>query len=100
MVDKDTSKLKIHSATTYKLYIFSCLIASSGLVLMLKFPEMHSLEPGVDPLSFTVYGLSIFYLKLLKLIVSKPYNSNIFKLLVTPKSCDIRFLSIPQLQIY
>jgi len=37
----------------------SCIIASSGIVLMLKFPEMHLLKSGIDPLSFTVYGFSI-----------------------------------------
>ena len=70
MIEKDTSKPRIHSATTYKLYIFSCIIASSGLVLMLKFPEMHSLEPGVDPLSFTVYGLSIKIWKIIHILSS------------------------------
>jgi predicted ferric reductase len=25
----------------------------------MRFPEMHSLETGIDPLSLTVYGLSI-----------------------------------------
>ena len=58
-MEKDTSKPKIHSATTYKLYIISCIIACSGFIILLKFPEMHSLEPGVDPLSFKVYGLSL-----------------------------------------
>ena len=58
-MEKDTSKPKIHSATTYKLYIISCIIACSGFIILLKFPEMHSLEPGVDPLSFIVYGLSL-----------------------------------------
>ena len=69
-MDKDTSKPKIHSATTYKLYIISCIIASSGFVLMLKFPEMHSLEPGIDPLSFTVYGLSIKSWKVIHILFS------------------------------
>ena len=58
-MEKDTSKPKIHSATTYKLYIISCIIACSGFIILLKFPEMHSLEPGVDPLSFKVYGFSL-----------------------------------------
>ena len=70
MIDNDTSKPKIHSATTYKLYIFSCIIASSGIVLMLKFPEMHSLEAGVEPLSFTVYGLSIKIWKVIHILSS------------------------------
>ena len=70
MIKKDTSKSKIHSATTYKLYIISCLIASSGLVLMLKFPEMHSLESGTDPLSFVVYGLSIKIWKIIHILSS------------------------------
>ena len=70
MIDKDTSKPKIHSATTYKLYIISCIIASSGFVLMLKFPEMHSLDPGVDPLSLTVYGLSIKIWKIIHILFS------------------------------
>ncbi len=69
-MDKDTSKPKIHSATTYKLYIISCIIASSGIVLMLKFPEMHSLESGIDPLSFTVYGLSIKVWKVIHILFS------------------------------
>jgi len=70
VMDKDTSKPKIHSATTYKLYIISCIIASSGIVLMLKFPEMHSLESGIDPLSFKVYGLSIKYWKVIHILSS------------------------------
>ena len=70
MIEKDTSKSKIHSATTYKLYIISCVIAASGLVLMLKFPEMHSLEPGVDPLSFAVYGLSMKVWKIAHILSS------------------------------
>ena len=67
---KDTSKPRIHSATTYKLYIISCIIASSGIVLMLKFPEMHSLDPGIDPLSFVVYGLSIKIWKIIHILSS------------------------------
>jgi hypothetical protein len=59
VIEKDTSKPKIHSATTYKLYIVSCIALSSGIILMAKFPEMHSLESGIDPLSFRVYGLPI-----------------------------------------
>ena len=70
MIDKDTSKPKIHSATTYKLYIISCIIASSGIVLLLKFPEMHSLEHGVDPLSFSVYGLSMKFWKIIHALSS------------------------------
>jgi len=70
MIEKDTSKPKIHSATTYKLYIISCIITSSGLVLMLKFPEMHSLAPGIDPLSFVVYGLSIKFWKVIHILSS------------------------------
>jgi hypothetical protein len=70
LIDKDTSKPRIHSATTYKLYIISCIIASSGIVLMLKFPEMHSLESGIDPLSFTVYGLSIKIWKIIHILFS------------------------------
>lgn len=58
-MEKDTSMPRIHSATTYKLYIISCIIACSGFIILLKFPEMHSLEAGADPLSFKVYGLSI-----------------------------------------
>ncbi len=69
-MDKDTSKPKIHSATTYKLYIITCIIASSGFVLMLKFPEMYSLESGIDPLSFTVYGLSIKHWKIIHILSS------------------------------
>lgn len=56
---KDTSKPRIHAATTYKLYVISCVVAASGLILMLKFPEMHALEPGVDLQSLLVYGLSL-----------------------------------------
>ena len=70
MIEKDVSKPKIHSATTYKLYIFSCIIASSGIVLMLKFPEMHALDPGIDPLSFKVYGLSIKFWKIIHILSS------------------------------
>ena len=70
MIDKDTSKPKIHSATTYKLYIISCIITSSGIVLLLKFPEMHSLESGIDPLSFAVYGLSIKIWKIIHILSS------------------------------
>lgn len=69
-MEKDTSLPRIHSATTYKLYIASSVIASSGLVIMLKFPEMHSLEAGVDPLSFTVYGLSIKIWKVIHILFS------------------------------
>ena len=69
-MDKDTSKPKIHSATTYKLYIISCIITSSGIVLLLKFPEMHSLESGIDPLSFVVYGLSIKIWKIIHILSS------------------------------
>jgi Domain of unknown function (DUF4405) len=69
-MEKDTSKSKIHAATTYKLYIASCIAASSGIVLMLKFPEMHSLEPGIAPLSFTVYGLSIKAWKIVHILSS------------------------------
>ena len=67
---KDTSKSRIHAATTYKLYIASCIAASSGIVLMLKFPEMHSLDAGVDPLSFTVYGLSMKLWKIVHILSS------------------------------
>ena len=70
MIDKDTSKSKIHSATTYKLYIISCIITASGIILMLKFPEMHSLETGIDPLSFVVYGLSIKVWKIIHILSS------------------------------
>ena len=37
---------------------------------MLKFPEMHSLESGIDPLSFTVYGLSIKIWKIIHILFS------------------------------
>lgn len=70
MIQKDTSLPRIHSATTYKLYIFTCIAAASGLVIMLKFPEMHDLEPGVDPLSFTVYGMSIKVWKIIHILSS------------------------------
>ncbi len=70
MIEKDTSKPKIHSATTYKLYVISCVIASSGFILMLKFPEMHSLESGIDPLSFVVFGLSIKSWKVIHILSS------------------------------
>ena len=69
-MDKDTSKPRIHAATTYKLYVISCIIASSGIVLMLKFPEMHSLDPEVDPLSLVVYGLSIKIWKVIHILSS------------------------------
>ena len=70
MITKDTSRPKIHSATTYKLYIISCIITASGIVLMSKFPEMHSLDSGIDPLSFVVYGLSIKYWKIIHILSS------------------------------
>jgi hypothetical protein len=70
MIEKDTSKPRIHSATTYKLYIVSCIIASSGIILMLKFPEMYGLEAGVDPLSLTVYGLSIKIWRIIHILSS------------------------------
>ena len=70
MMKKDTSKPRIHAATTYKLYIASCIAASSGIVLMLKFPEMHSLDKGVDPLSFRVYGFSIKVWKMIHILSS------------------------------
>ena len=70
MIKKDTSKPRIHSATTYKLYIISCILTSSGIVLLLKFPEMHSLDPGIDPLSFLVYGLSIKAWKIIHILSS------------------------------
>ena len=69
-MEKDTSLPRIHSATTYKLYIISCIIAASGFVIMLKFPEMHDLAEGVDPLSFTVYGLSIKIWKMIHILFS------------------------------
>ena len=37
---------------------------------MLKFPEMHSLEPGTDPLSLSVYGLSIKLWKVVHILSS------------------------------
>ena len=37
---------------------------------MLKFPEMHTLEPGVDPISLTVYGLSIKIWKIIHILSS------------------------------
>ncbi len=67
-MEKDTSKPKIHAATSYKLYIASCIAVSSGIVLMLKFPEMHALEPGTDPLSFVVYGLSMKVWKIIHVL--------------------------------
>jgi hypothetical protein len=67
---KDTSRSRINSATTYKLYIISCVILASGAVLLLKFPEMHTLEAGTDPLSLSVYGLSIKAWKLVHLFSS------------------------------
>jgi membrane protein implicated in regulation of membrane protease activity len=70
VIDKDTSKPRIHSATTYKLYIISCIVASSGIILMLKFPEMHLLESGIDPLSFVVYGFSIKIWKIIHILSS------------------------------
>lgn len=70
MIKKDISKPRIHSAISYKLYLLTCLLTCSGLVLMLKFPEMHALEPGVDPLSFKVYGLSMKGWKMLHIFSS------------------------------
>ena len=69
-MEKDTSMPRIHSATTYKLYIISCIIACSGFIILLKFPEMHSLEAGVDPLSFEVYGLSLKVWKIIHTLFS------------------------------
>ena len=69
-MEKDTSMPRIHSATTYKLYIISCIIACSGFIILLKFPEMHSLEAGVDPLSFKVYGLSLKVWKIIHTLFS------------------------------
>ena len=37
---------------------------------MLKFPEMYGLEAGIDPLSFTVYGLSIKIWKMIHILSS------------------------------
>ncbi len=70
MIKKDTSISRIHTATTYKLYIISCIMTSSGIVLLLKFPEMHSIDPGIDLLSFTVYGLSIKIWKMIHILSS------------------------------
>lgn len=70
MIEKDTSRPKINSATTYKLYLISCVLAFSGFVLLLKFPEMHSLPSGVDPLSLSVYGLSIKAWKIIHVVFS------------------------------
>jgi hypothetical protein len=70
MISKDTSKPRIHSAITYKLYIVTCLLTSSGIVLMIKFPEMYSLEPEVNPLSFVVYGISIKGWKVIHILAS------------------------------
>ena len=69
-MQKDVSKPKIHSATTYKLYIVSSIIIASGIILMFKFPEMHSLPKGVDPLSFKVYGLSMKFWKIIHMLSS------------------------------
>jgi uncharacterized membrane protein YidH (DUF202 family) len=69
-MNRDTSKPRIHSATTYKLYIFSCVLTASGVVLMFKFPEMHGLEAGIDPLSYTVYGMSIKIWKIVHIVSS------------------------------
>jgi hypothetical protein len=43
---------------------------SSGLVLLLKFPEMHSLDPGIDPSSLSVYGLSMGVWKIIHFLSS------------------------------
>ena len=69
-MEREVTKPRIHSATTYKLYILSCILMSSGIVIMFKFPEMHALEPGVDPLSFSVYGLSLKVWKIIHLLGS------------------------------
>ena len=69
-MQKDTSKPKIHSATTYKLYIVSCIIIASGMILMFKFPEMHAIEEGVDPISFEVYGFSMKIWKIIHILSS------------------------------
>ena len=69
-MEREVTKPRIHSATTYKLYILSCVLMSSGLVIMFKFPEMHALEPGVDPLSFSVYGLTLKFWKIIHLLAS------------------------------
>ena len=37
---------------------------------MLKFPEMHALDPGIEPLSFRVYGLSIKFWKIIHILSS------------------------------
>ena len=37
---------------------------------MLKFPEMHSLASGIDPLSLRVYGLSIKFWKIIHILSS------------------------------
>jgi membrane protein implicated in regulation of membrane protease activity len=37
---------------------------------MLKFPEMNSLESGIDPLSLVVYGLSIIMWKIIHILSS------------------------------
>lgn len=70
MINKDISKSRIHSATTYKLYIVSCIVASSGIILLLKFPEMLSLDSGIDPQSFKVYGVSIKAWKMIHILFS------------------------------
>ena len=70
LMEKDTSKPRIHAATTYKLYIISCIITASGFVLLLKFPEMQSLESGIDPLSLAVYGLSMKTWKIIHILSS------------------------------
>ncbi|MDH3891871.1 MAG: DUF4405 domain-containing protein [candidate division Zixibacteria bacterium] len=67
---KDTSKPMIHSATTYKLYLISCIVMSSGLVLLLKFPEMQLLDPAIDPISLSVYGLSMGVWKIVHFLSS------------------------------
>lgn len=67
---KDLSKPRIQSATTYKLYVISCIIVTSGIVLMFKFPEMQSLDPGIDPLSLTVLGLTIKIWKAVHVLAS------------------------------
>lgn len=69
-MEKDTSKPKIHAVTTYKLYIVSCIITASGIILLLKFPEMQSLEPEIDPLSFAVYGFSMKGWKIIHILSS------------------------------
>jgi membrane protein implicated in regulation of membrane protease activity len=37
---------------------------------MLKFPEMNSLESGIDPLLLVVYGLSIIMWKIIHILSS------------------------------